>query len=103
MDYLEYHSQAFVTSIKKQSMLLTIKGKHYFVEFPQNLFPSPNDIKNKRNIVSEVNLETMEVLKNGFEQFDVSFRSYPYLRLADFLRGYCIGKGVDLKEHNILE
>ena len=103
MDYLEYHSQAFVSSFKKQSMLMTIKGKHYFIEFPQNLFPNPNKIKDKKNIVSEVDSDTMEVLKQGFEMFDASFRKHNYLRLADFLRGYCLGKGVNLEDFKILE
>ncbi len=103
MDYLEYHSQAFVTSLKKQSILMSVKGKHYFVEFPQNLFPSPNDIKNKRNVVSEVDSLTMDTLKEGFESFDEAFRRHSYLRLPDFLRGFCLGKGVNLENFNILE
>lgn len=103
MDYLEYHSQAFVSSFKKQSMLMTIKGKHYFIEFPQNLFPNPNKIKDKKNIVSEVDSDTMDVLKQGFEMFDASFRKHNYLRLADFLRGYCLGRGVNLEDFKILE
>ncbi|CAM0101973.1 hypothetical protein VPH5P1C_0010 [Vibrio phage 5P1c] len=103
MAYLEYHSQAFVSSIKKQAMLLTIKGKHYFVEFPQNLYPSPNNIKHKRNTVAEVDGTTMEVLKEGFNSFDITFRKHNYLRLADFLRGFCLGKGVNLEDFKILE
>lgn len=103
MDNLEYHSQAFVSSIKKQSMLMTVKGKHYFIEFPQNLFPNPNNLKSKKNVVVEVDSGTMEVLKSGFEAFDLSFRKHNYLRLADFLRGYCLGKDVDLEDFKILE
>ncbi|AUR86333.1 hypothetical protein NVP1084O_126 [Vibrio phage 1.084.O._10N.261.49.F5] len=103
MDKLEYHSQAFVTSTKNQSMLMSIDGKHYFIEFPQNLFPCPKNIKVKRNIVSEVDNKTMEVLKKGFECFDLSFRKYPALRFYDFIRGFCLAKGVSLEDFNILE
>lgn len=103
MDNLEYHSQAYVTSTKKQSMLMTIKGKHFFIEFPQNLFPNPKQINTRRNLVSEVDENTMNILKEGFEAFGSSFTKYPYLRFPDFIRGFCISKKLSLEDYNILE
>lgn len=84
-------------------MLMTVKGKHFFIEFPQNLFPNPNQINAKRNIVSEVDTPTMEILKEGFKAFGSSFTKYPYLRFPDFIRGFCVSKNVLLEDFNILE
>lgn len=103
MDKLEYHSQAYVTSIKKQAMLMTIEGKHYFIEFPQNIFPNPNKFKIAKNTVSLIDENLMQILKKGFEEFGSSYPKYPYLRFPDFIRGYCLAKGVMLENFNILE
>ena len=103
MDYLEYHSQSFSTSSKKQSILLTIKGIHYFVEFPTNLFPDPKNIKHKRNDITILNEDQMNIMKEGFIKFEKAIKPYPYLRLPDFLNGFCISKGLDLDTLDLLK
>ncbi len=102
-DSLEYFSRSYVTSIKHQCMLMTIKGKHYFIEYPQNLTPNPTNIFISRNKVSLIDEDTKSILVACFETFNTQIRKYPYLRFPDYARGFCIAKGIDLQEFNIME
>lgn len=103
MNDLEYFSRSYVTSIKNQCMLMTVKGKHYFIEYPQNLTPHPKKLFISRNIVSLVDQDTMKILIECFDTFNNEIRKYPYLRFPDYARGFCISKGIDLKQFNIME
>jgi len=103
MNDLEYFSRSYITSIKLQCMLMTIKGKHYFIEYPQNLTPDPRNIFIPRNKVSVIDKNTLDILIECFNTFEEQVKVYRYLRFPDYARGFCISKNLDLKQFNIME
>lgn len=98
----DYISQSITVSVKTEAMLIQIKDKFYFVEYKTNLLPKPENLKERGNIVSEVNQDQFSTLKKCFEHYIMLKMKKPWLHAPSFVHGYCVDQGLELDTLGIL-
>ena len=98
-----YVSSSVTLSLQTQAMLMTVGERNYFIEYPRNLLPNPNHLKQSGNLVSEITEKgAWEVLKDCFITYDEYKPILNYLHAPSFLFAYCLTHGVNLIDLKIL-
>ena len=87
----EYMSQSLTASVSTEVVLMIVKGKYYFVEYPTNKFPSPKSVVEKQSPNRVVLLEgdTFDKLTYMVRQYCSMKKEMSYLHAPSFINGWC--------------
>lgn len=103
---LSFFTQSYTVSTRKQAKLVTINDKNYFIEHKTNVEVDYKNLNNPNQYATLIEDEhTFTMLKVAFEKYQVLInRTYErnFLRFTDYLIGFMICVGIDLKDLNIL-
>ena len=91
----DYISQSLTVSLKTEAMLMKIKDKHYFIEYPVNILPNPRNLFVKGNRVVLVTDKQFELLKTCFEDYINIKQVKPFIHAPTFIIAYLLFNSVD--------
>lgn len=98
----DYISNSVTVSSRTEAMLIQIKQDYYFIEYPTNLPPIPENLKVKNNKLVKLELSDFEILKDCFNNYLSLKMKKPWLHAPSYFHGYCYSQGLDLENSNIL-
>lgn len=98
----DYISQSLTVSTRTEAMLIKIKDKCYFVEYPTNKPPSPSNLFQSCNKVTLLTEWQFKTICGAFEAFIDKKVTLYYLHAPSYLHGHCGGVGIDLVGIGIL-
>lgn len=101
-------SNSLTSSTRLEMMLIKVLSKEdnkehcYFVEYPTNVPPNPNNLKVKGNTVVEINKYDFSCIFTAFKEYRVNYESGMYfLHPPSFIYAFMYAQGVNLTELGI--
>jgi hypothetical protein len=91
----DYVSHSLTVSLKTEALLLQIKDKFMFIEYPVNIIPHPSNLDVRGNRIVYVSKEHFDLLKECFTKYANIKQTKSFCHAPTFIISYLLANNVD--------